>query len=311
MADVIPLKVIRTANDTSSLSEFNPGDTIPVDQGGTGGTTAAQARLNLAAASAIDLLAHTSSTNNPHMLTTGDINAVHQIIFNNHLSGANPHSVTATQTGAIPTTEKGSANGVPDLDAGGKIPISQLPARAIPSFYVVPDQPARLSLLVEEGDEAKQLDTGEIWIYDGATWHKDVVPEIVFGAGFDYSAIVPISTTYSTTFQNRDTFVVNVVAGQTYRVGLTYMWNHDRTNTDFKGRFLLNGVELMRHVQEPKDSAGSLGGTGTDQRHSFCSFQHYTPTVTGTSTFILQYSTNNGGHRSSIWASTIEHYRVI
>lgn len=33
----------------------------------------------------------------------------------------NPHNVTAAQTGAIPTTEKGAANGVATLDAVGKL----------------------------------------------------------------------------------------------------------------------------------------------------------------------------------------------
>ncbi len=47
MADVIPLKVIRTLGDTTGLGEFNVGDTVPVDQGGTGATTPAQARANL------------------------------------------------------------------------------------------------------------------------------------------------------------------------------------------------------------------------------------------------------------------------
>ena len=47
MADIIPLKVIRTVGDTTALAEFEPGDTIPVDQGGTGATTPATALTNL------------------------------------------------------------------------------------------------------------------------------------------------------------------------------------------------------------------------------------------------------------------------
>lgn len=34
---------------------------------------------------------------------------------------------TATEVGAIPTTAKGAANGVAELDAGGKVPMSQMP----------------------------------------------------------------------------------------------------------------------------------------------------------------------------------------
>lgn len=40
----------------------------------------------------------------------------------------NPHQVTAAQAGAIPTTEKGAANGVATLDANSKIPLNQIPA---------------------------------------------------------------------------------------------------------------------------------------------------------------------------------------
>lgn len=39
----------------------------------------------------------------------------------------NPHEVTASQAGAISTTEKGQPNGVASLDQTGKIPVNQLP----------------------------------------------------------------------------------------------------------------------------------------------------------------------------------------
>jgi hypothetical protein len=40
---------------------------------------------------------------------------------------ANPHGVTTTQIGAIPTSEKGAANGVASLDGSGKVPVAQIP----------------------------------------------------------------------------------------------------------------------------------------------------------------------------------------
>ena len=43
-------------------------------------------------------------------------------------STENPHGVTAAQAGAIPTSEKGAASGVAELDSGGKVPSSQLPS---------------------------------------------------------------------------------------------------------------------------------------------------------------------------------------
>ena len=43
------------------------------------------------------------------------------------LASGNPHGVTAADVGAIPIGEKGSANGVAELDSGGKVLAAQLP----------------------------------------------------------------------------------------------------------------------------------------------------------------------------------------
>ena len=46
-----------------------------------------------------------------------------------HISSTeNPHGVTAAQAGAIPSSEKGAANGVATLGTDGKVPTGQLPA---------------------------------------------------------------------------------------------------------------------------------------------------------------------------------------
>lgn len=51
---------------------------------------------------------------------------------NTHIANtSNPHSVTAAQTGAIPDTEKGAANGVAPLDGSSLIPTSVLPDLAV------------------------------------------------------------------------------------------------------------------------------------------------------------------------------------
>lgn len=52
---------------------------------------------------------------------------------------ANPHAVTAAQVGAVPTTDKGAANGVASLDAGGQVPAGQLsnvPVPASSNYFV-------------------------------------------------------------------------------------------------------------------------------------------------------------------------------
>ncbi|MCQ4637152.1 hypothetical protein NE619_10480 [Anaerovorax odorimutans] len=46
-----------------------------------------------------------------------------------HLSNEeNPHQTTAAQVGAIPTSQKGAASGIAELDANGKVPSAQLPS---------------------------------------------------------------------------------------------------------------------------------------------------------------------------------------
>lgn len=77
----------------------------------------------------------------------------------------------ATAADARITAQKGAVNGLATLDAGGKIPVAQIPATALPQVYVVANAAARLALTVQEGDEAIQIDDGSHWIYDGSTWY--------------------------------------------------------------------------------------------------------------------------------------------
>ena len=82
-------------------------------------------------ADADDLTAHVGDTANPHSVTKaqvglGNVDNVQQY------SASNPPPIpTPAEVGAIPTTEKGSAGGVAELDVNGKVPTSQLPATAL------------------------------------------------------------------------------------------------------------------------------------------------------------------------------------
>ena len=114
MTDFKPTKIVDDAG-AKKLQRFETNDTIAVAHGGTGAIDAATARTNLgaeaagAAASAVSAhegahdhsLLHTQGTDQG--LDTGGPNAVTALALSGHVaSSANPHAVTAAQTGAEP-----------------------------------------------------------------------------------------------------------------------------------------------------------------------------------------------------------------
>lgn len=300
MAVVTPLKVLRTAGDTSGLSEFNPGDTISQSH-----LPAVEA---MGAALQTDFDAHLDDVDNPHEVTPDLIGAAEQVDFSAHQSAGNPHSVTPAMIGAVPTSTKAVPNGVASLDAGGKIPAIQIPAVALPQMHVVTNPTTRQSLTVQEGDEAKQLDDGTHWIYDGSVWHQ--YPRPIFGDGFSFVNEFGVSTRTSTAWGTKALLQFYVTIGHTIRWGWSYMWNYDRIASDFESRVLVNGVTQMTHRQEPKDNAGGFGTTGTNQKHPASGFDYYTATSTGLVTIQLQYRPTYWGVKASIWECRLEQWRV-
>lgn len=71
---------------------------------------------------------------------------------------------SAANVGAIATTAAGAANGVATLDAGGKVPSSQIPPIAITDTFVVASQAAMLALTAQVGDVAVRTDIQENFI---------------------------------------------------------------------------------------------------------------------------------------------------
>lgn len=117
-----------------------------------------------------------------------------------------------------------------------------------------------------------------------------------------------ISTTTSTTFQNKITLAAGVIPAGLYKVKVSYGWNHDATNNDFEGRILNNGAQLGElHKQEPKDSAGT-DPTGTTQRH-YVHREYFVNFPAGARTLDLEYRTDSGGVESSIWEASLELWR--
>jgi len=131
----------------------------------------------------------------------------------------------------------------------------------------------------------------------------------VFGTQFQVAQDVAVSTTTATAFTNKVTMNLVALPAGTYRVGVAYGWNHDAQGNDFEARVQLDAADIGEiHKQEPKDSAGAFGATGTSQRH-LASRTHYL-VLDGDHTITLDFRTDVAGTESSIWDATIELWRV-
>lgn len=76
--------------------------------------------------------------------------------------------LTAALNAKEVAANKGAVNGYASLDAGGKVPTSQLPAIAITDTFVVGSQAAMLALSAETGDLAIRTDLGATYILKGS-----------------------------------------------------------------------------------------------------------------------------------------------
>lgn len=115
-----------------------------------------------------DLADHVADIGNPHEVTAaqvglGNVDNVRQY------SASNPPPIpTPGEVGAIPTTEKGSAGGVAELDANGMVPSAQLP-----SYVDDVLEYASLSAFPVTGESGKiyvALDTGRTYRWGGSAY---------------------------------------------------------------------------------------------------------------------------------------------
>lgn len=113
-------------------------------------------------------------------------------------AGTNPTTLAGHGiTDGINISAIGAANGVASLDAGGKLPASQLPAIAISDTYVVANQAAMLALSAEVGDVAVRTDVNQSFILKtaGATvlanWQVLLTPTDAGGTVTSVATVAP------------------------------------------------------------------------------------------------------------------------
>ena len=110
------------------------------------------------------------STNETNISTnTTDISNLDTDLNDHVTDTTNPHSVTASQVDAVPTSDVGANGGVAELDGDGFVPNSQLPEIATNKTWVVADEAEMLTLSdAQQGDVAVQTEENETWILNPA-----------------------------------------------------------------------------------------------------------------------------------------------
>jgi hypothetical protein len=125
----------------------------------------------------------------------------------------NPHEVTATQIGAVPTSEKGSAGGVAELDGNGLVPKEQVPPIAIGETFSASSEAEMLALDAHMGDVAVRSDTDSKWLLVSddpssiESWHElgssvDVVESVSGGSGIDTSGTSNVTVSLNSATQS-------------------------------------------------------------------------------------------------------------
>lgn len=146
-----------------------------LDEGGANEVTAADAK------DAVDKK-HTQGTDLG--LDTGGTNPITAATIKGHVDdvSTNPHSVTPSLIGAIPTTEKGAINGVATLGSDGKVPLTQLPNSVqggitVIGFWDADTNSPDLSALTLNQGEAYQVSVAGNTVLNGeSNWaEKDLV----------------------------------------------------------------------------------------------------------------------------------------
>ena len=223
---------------------------------------------------------HVTSTANPHNTGYNNLTAGTLAQFNTTITDATLDDASAPRT---PTAHASNhQSGGSDVIAGESLDVTYTPANYTPS----------------NGQLAGQL-AGIDAAFGANVFGRDA---------FDVSDAV-VSTTPSTTFQDKINQTLTLEGGR-YRISYSYGWNHNSQATDFEARILVDSVvQGQIHKQEPKDSAGSFGTTGSDQRH-IVTRVFYINLTPGTHVLQLQFRTSNAGTASSIWDAMIEGWRV-
>lgn len=126
---------------------------------------------------------------------------------------------------------------------------------------------------------------------------------IIFGRWAANAASDTLSTTTSTSYQQKLRLTTGAIEAGTYRIGWMYDWGLTSNSYNFNAQIQIDDTTtLMTHVEEPQDA-------GTDQRHQVSGFAYATLTAT-THSIDLDYRTSDSGATARIQNARLEIWRV-
>jgi hypothetical protein len=234
------------------------------------------------------------------------------------------------------------------MEYGGKvIGMSKFAIFSIPKDKIIRtyESTYQKSLAIDEDNEIhfEMLESnGEYWYREDAYYYDSNTEEVmynedftiseqeqqqintpepdteIFGSFYNYVKVPQVQTVVSSNWQNIATLNAIGLKNGTYRIGFSYGWNHDHNNSDFLARFQLDGNDLGEiHQQEPKESGGSFGSTGTNQK--YVAQRVFIEELQGDHTITFDiaseriYGNNDDGYgkESSVWDVVVEIWRVL
>ena len=235
-----------------------------------------------------------------------------------YLTGQNTDNIDAVvnEQNIIDPALLGAVNGVAQLDANGHVPQSQLSPTNKPEVYVVADAAARTALTVQQGDEAIQTDDDSQWVYTASGWYERptaTMAEQIYGTQFQYAESLSLSVTTEDEEEDAPTkltMVTGSLPAGTYKLELAYGWSADTTSEDFHCWLERNNNQVQEeHRQEPKDSGGSWGSAGTNQRH-YVKRVFWFASLSGVQTFKVKWMSDDDDDQASIWDCSMNIIRV-
>lgn len=139
----------------------------------------------------------------------------------------------------------------------------------------------------------------------------DKEQQTCYGDHFQDAEALTVVTTTSTAFSSLLAQTFQLPTTGRYKLDWSYIWNHNSASNDHRVQITQDGTVVMDHQQEPKDSSGTFGSTGANQKHPESGFLYIDAAVAGSSIdIVVQHATSSGGVNSSTWDVRLALYKV-